>query len=94
MCSCKTGNVVLDCGRKFAIAYLRIFATRCNLHTQSLRVPYHPALAVQQYHVAMQWHMNRPLLARRSGVFQSAICRNESLDVLGHLSSDGCMRPW
>lgn len=24
----------------------------------------------------------------------SAVCRNESLDVLGHLSSDGCMRPW
>ena len=43
---------------------------------------------------AMQWHKNRPLLARRSGAFQSAICRNESLDVLGHLSSDGCMRPW
>ncbi|CAL5222142.1 g4463 [Coccomyxa viridis] len=43
---------------------------------------------------ALVWHMNRPLLARRSGVFQSAICRSESLDVLGHLSSDGCMRPW
>ncbi len=27
-------------------------------------------------------------------MYQSAICRNESLDVLGHLSSDGCMRPW
>ena len=27
-------------------------------------------------------------------MFLSAVCRNESLDALGHLSSDGCMRPW
>ena len=43
---------------------------------------------------AAQWHRGRALLARRSGVYSSAVCRNESLDTLGHLSSDGCMRPW
>ena len=52
------------------------------------------AVAALTTRFALQWHKNRPLLARRSGVFQSAMCRNESLDVLGHLSSDGCMRPW
>ena len=50
--------------------------------------------AAQPRPVAVQWHHGRALLARRSGVFSSAVCRNESLDALGHLSSDGCMRPW
>ena len=50
--------------------------------------------AAQPQAAAAQWHRGRALLARRSGVFSSAVCRNESLDALGHLSSDGCMRPW
>ena len=50
--------------------------------------------AAQPEAAAAQWHRGRALLARRSGVFSSAVCRNESLDALGHLSSDGCMRPW
>ncbi|KAL4428393.1 hypothetical protein ABPG75_002482 [Micractinium tetrahymenae] len=41
--------------------------------------------------------LSRPrmaLLAPRSGVQQPALCRGESLSRLGHLSSDGMMRPW
>ena len=34
------------------------------------------------------------LLRRRAGVLAPARCRDESLDALGHLSSDGFMRPW
>lgn len=42
-----------------------------------------------------QWHRGRALLARRAGVAGGAVrCRGESLDHLGHLSADGCMRPW
>ena len=42
-----------------------------------------------------QWHRGRALLARRSGVHGGPVhCRSESLDHLGHLSADGCMRPW
>lgn len=41
-----------------------------------------------------QWHRGRALLARRSGVLTPALCRNESLDLLHHLSSDGFSRPW
>ena len=50
--------------------------------------------AAQPQATAAHWHRGRALLARRSGVFSSAVCCNESLDMLGHLSSDGCMRPW
>ena len=58
-------------------------------HTRALR-----SRAAQPQAAAAQWHRGRALLARRSGVFSSAVCRNESWDALGHLSSDGCMRPW
>ncbi len=34
------------------------------------------------------------LLRRHAGVFAPARCRDESLDALRHLSSDGFMRPW
>ena len=34
------------------------------------------------------------LLAARSGVQQPALCRGESLNRFGHLSSDGMARPW
>ncbi|KAI3428537.1 hypothetical protein D9Q98_007360 [Chlorella vulgaris] len=39
-------------------------------------------------------HPRTPLLAMRSGVQQPALCRGESLNRLGHLSSDGMARPW
>ena len=58
-------------------------------HSRALR-----SRAAQPPPADAQWHRGRALLARRSGVFSSAVCRNESLDALGHLSSDGCMRPW
>jgi hypothetical protein len=41
------------------------------------------------------WHAGRALLARRAGVWGGPVqCRGESLDRLGHLSADGCMRAW
>ena len=58
-------------------------------HSRALR-----SKAAQPPPADAQWHRGRALLARRSGVFSSAVCRHESLDALGHLSSDGCMRPW
>ena len=58
-------------------------------HSRALR-----SRAAQPPPADAQWHPGRALLGRRSGVFPSALFRNESLDALGHLSSDGCMRLW
>ncbi|BDA50115.1 hypothetical protein COCOBI_15-2430 [Coccomyxa sp. Obi] len=60
----------------------------------ALNRPATNANAAQLWQQQNQWHRGRALLARRSGLVTPALCRNESLDLLHHLSSDGFSRPW
>ncbi|KAL4858889.1 hypothetical protein ACK3TF_001264 [Chlorella vulgaris] len=59
---------------------------------QEQAVPRRISRGPRQFHPLQ--HPRTPLLAMRSGVQQPALCRGESLNRLGHLSSDGMARPW